>query len=109
MAIVLFSPTAGVALSSAAGVALSPAAGVVLSPTAVPQLTERQFPHAGVPEIVNCRSASYVTLGDQQTSLQWLCRFFSQVGALAIFHAHIHAFAAWLQGNAQVTISGTPA
>jgi hypothetical protein len=44
----------------------SSAALVALSPTAVTQLTERQFPHAGVPEIVNCRSASYVTSGYQR-------------------------------------------
>jgi len=71
----------------------SPVAVVGFSPAAVTQLTERQFPHAGVPEIVNCRSASYVTSG--------IC------GKL---HAHqICNAAAWLQGNAQVTISGTPA
>jgi hypothetical protein len=64
-----------------------------LSPAAVTQLTERQFPHAGVPEIVNCRSASYVTSG-----------------VFGKLHAHqICNAAAWLQGNAQVTISGTPA
>lgn len=91
MAIVLFSPTTDVALS----------------PTAVTQLAERQFPHAGVPEIVNCRSASYVTFGYQKTSQQWLCRFFSQFRALAIFRIQIRNYAAWLQGNAQVTISGT--
>ena len=78
-----------------------------LSPAEVTQLTERQFPHAGVPEIVNCRSASYVTSGYQKTSLQWLCRLFSQFRALAIFCGRIRDFAAWLQGNAQVTISGT--
>jgi hypothetical protein len=44
-------------------VGFSPAAAGELSPAAVTQLTERQFPHAGVPEIVNCRSASSVTSG----------------------------------------------
>jgi hypothetical protein len=79
------------------------------SPATVTQLTERQFPHAGVPEIVNCRSASYVTLGVQKTSLQWLSSFFSQLRVLANFRIQTRHFAAWLQGNAQVTISGTPA
>jgi len=96
MAIVLFSPTADVALSPA-------------TVTQLTQLTERQFPHAGVPEIVNCRSASYVTLGVQKTSLQWLSSFFSQLRVLANFRIQTRHFAAWLQGNAQVTISGTPA
>jgi hypothetical protein len=79
------------------------------SPAAVTQLTERQFPHAGVPEIVNCRSASYVTSGYQKTALKTLFCFLSALRALAIFCGRIRDFAAWLQGNAQVTISGTPA
>ena len=79
------------------------------SPATVTQLAARQFPHAGVPEIVNCRATSYVTSGYQKTSLQSLCLVFSQFRALAIFCVRIRNLAAWLQGNAQVTISGTPA
>ena len=40
------------------------------SPATVTQLTERQFPHAGVPEIVNCRSVSSVTFGHRSKLLR---------------------------------------
>jgi hypothetical protein len=83
----------------------SPTTDVALSPTAVTQLAQRQFPHAGVAEIVNCRCASHVTSGYPRKL--HLIRNFTHLRALAIFRIQIHAFAAWLQGNAQVTISGT--
>jgi hypothetical protein len=79
------------------------------SPVTVTQLTERQFPHAGVPEIVNCRSASYVTSGYRRDSLRMRNFNSSPVAALELLCVQIRDFAAWLQGNAQVTISGTPA
>jgi hypothetical protein len=82
---------------------------VALSPTAVTQLTERQFPHAGVPEIVNCRSASYVTSGCRRESHRMRNFNFSHIAPQALLCMQVRDFAAWLQGDAQVTISGTPA
>ena len=81
-------------------------ASVGLPPTAVLRQSERRFPHA-VPEIVNRRSLCRSTLA-HRSKLQ-LIRNFIHLRALAIFRIQIHAFAAWLQGNAQVTISGIPA
>jgi hypothetical protein len=82
-----------------------------LSPAEVTQLTQRQFPHAGVPEIVNCRSASYVTSGIFKKLHACQCPFLANLCTLApaIVCTQIRDAAAWLQGNAQVTISGTPA
>jgi hypothetical protein len=79
------------------------------SPATVTQLTQRQFPHAGVPEIVNCRSASYVTSGNRSESHRMRNFSSSPIAALALLRVQVRDFAAWLQGNAQVTISGTPA
>jgi hypothetical protein len=74
----------------------------------VTQLAEREFPHGGVPEIVNCRSASYVTSGNRK--IHPVPNFSSlTIAALAHLCEQVRHFAAWLQGNAQVTISGTPA
>jgi hypothetical protein len=75
----------------------------------VTQLAERQFPHAGVPEIVNCRSASYVTSGYQRETHRMRNFNSSPIAALLHLCESVRHFAAWLQGNAQVTISGTPA
>jgi hypothetical protein len=79
------------------------------SPATVTQLAERQFPHAGVPEIVNCRSASYVTSGNRKECHRIRNFSSSPIAALAHFCQQVQNFAAWLQGNAQVTIFGTPA
>ena len=88
-------------------VTFSPVAVVGFSPATVTHLTERQFPHAGVPEIVNCRSASYVTSGYRRESHRMRKFNSSPIAALMLLYAQIRDFAAWLQGNAQVTISGT--
>jgi hypothetical protein len=80
------------------------------------QLAERLFPRAGVPEIVNCRSASCITLGLRKTLGFTRCTAIvlaPSTGHLCAFWTYacspLHHVAAWLQGNAQVTISGTPA